>query len=256
MKKSSILNDLYRSKSKGLKKLAVLIDPDEYGDAGHLKTMIERSVAHGVDLFFVGGSLITTSDQGEIIRWLKLMSDIPVVLFPGNHMHLDAGADGVLLLSLISGRNPDFLIGQHVLAAPFLKKSNMEILPTGYMLVGNDRNTTVAYISNSLPIPSDKISIAICTAMAGEMMGLRLIYLDAGSGAEEPVAPEMIQKVKESIDIPLIAGGGLNTGEKIDKALEAGADIIVIGNGIEKGHDLLDEAMALIKSYNKKSNID
>jgi len=256
MKKSAILNDLYRSKNRGRKKLAVLIDPDKYGDVGYLKVLIEKSVAQEVDLFFVGGSLVTSSDQGDIIKRLKEVSDIPVVLFPGNHMHLEAGADGVLLLSLISGRNSDYLIGQHVLAAPFLKKSNMEILPTGYMLVGNDRNTTVAYISNSLPIPPDKIQIAVCTAMAGEMMGHRLIYLDAGSGAHEPVTPEMIQKVKESIDIPLIVGGGLNTAEKINKALKAGADIIVIGNGVEKGHSLLNEAMALIKTYNIKSDID
>ncbi len=256
MKKSTILNNLYRSKNRGRKKLAVLIDPDEHEDAGHLGRLIEKSVTHGVDLFFVGGSLVTSSDQSEIIKRLKAMSDIPVVLFPGNHMHLEEGADAVLLLSLISGRNPDYLIGQHVLAAPFLKKSNMEILPTGYILVGNDRNTTVAYISNSLPIPPDKIPIAICTAMAGEMMGHHLIYLDAGSGAHEPVTPEMIRKVRDSIDIPLIVGGGLNTVGKIENALESGADIIVIGNGIENGHNLLDEAMTLIKAYNKKLDID
>jgi putative glycerol-1-phosphate prenyltransferase len=162
---------------------------------------------------------------------------------------LDRKADGVLFLSLISGRNPDYLIGQHVLAAPFLKKSQLEILPTGYMLVGDDRTTTVAYVSNSLPIPTGKIQIAVSTAMAGEMLGLRLIYMDAGSGAKEPVPPGMIREVRNAVDVPVIVGGGLNTGKKIDKALKAGADIIVLGNSLEKDQKLLEEASALVKRY-------
>lgn len=250
MKRSTILRDLYRSRDKGKKKLAVLIDPDNQKDADNLKALIKGCVDQGVDLFFVGGSLVTSPDQGVVIARMKALSDIPVILFPGNHMHLDKEADGVLFLSLISGRNPDYLIGQQVLAAPFLKKSNLEILSTGYMLVGNDRSTTVAYMSNSLPIPTDKIQIAVCTAMAGEMLGLRLVYLDAGSGAREPVPPEMIRGVRDAVDLPLIVGGGLNTGGKIKEALRAGADIIVVGNGIEKSHDFLAEVVALVKSYN------
>ena len=247
--KPTILKDLYRSRDKGRKKLAVLIDPDKQGDIQDMNIFVGKCVAMGVDLFFVGGSLITTTDQRSIIEQLKILSDIPVILFPGNYLHLDKKADGILFLSLISGRNPDYLIGQHVLAAPFLKNSGLEIIPTGYMLVGDDRSTTVAYISNSLPIPPGKIQIATCTAMAGEMLGLRIIYMDAGSGASKPVPPEMIREVRKSVGVPLIVGGGLNESTKIEKALEAGADIIVLGNSLEKDPGLLTEAVALVKKY-------
>ncbi len=248
-KQSTILKELYRSRNKGRKKLAVLIDPDKQGKIQNLNILAKKCGVLGVDLIFVGGSLITTSDQGKIIKKLKTITNIPVILFPGDYLHLDKGADGVLFLSLISGRNPDYLIGQHVLAAPFLKKSHLEILPTGYMLVGDDRTTTVAYISNSLPIPPRKIQIAVSTALAGVMLGLRLIYMDAGSGAREPVPPEMIREIRRSVDVPLIVGGGLNTGKKINKTLKAGADIIVLGNSLEKDHKFLEEASALIKKY-------
>ncbi len=249
MNQPTILKGLYKSRNKGRKKLAVLIDPDKQGDAQNLNILVKKCGRLGVDLFFVGGSLITTSGQGKLIKKLKAVPDIPIVLFPGDYLHLDSGADGVLFLSLISGRNPDYLIGQHVLAAPFLKKSHLEILPTGYMLVGDDRTTTVAYISNSLPIPPGKIQIAVSTAMAGVMLGLRLIYMDAGSGAREPVSPEMIREVRKSVDVPVIVGGGLNTGEKINTALNAGADVIVLGNSLEKDHKLLEVAADLVKQY-------
>jgi len=229
--------------------LAVLIDPDKQEDIPDINVFVGQCAALGVDLFFVGGSLVTTTGQGPLIRQLKDLSDIPVVLFPGNYLHLDNGADGILLLSLISGRNPDYLIGQHVLAAPFLKNSGLEVIPTGYMLVGDDRTTTVAYISNSLPIPPGKVQIAVCTAMAGEMLGLRVIYMDAGSGAREPVPPEMIREIRKSTVTPLIVGGGLNNTEKMENALKAGADVIVLGNSLEKDQKLLAEAVALVKQY-------
>jgi putative glycerol-1-phosphate prenyltransferase len=151
---------------------------------------------------------------------------------------------------LISGRNPEYLIGQHVIAAPLLKQSNLEILSTGYMLVDSGQQTTVSYISNTTPIPNDKADIAVCTAMAGEMLGQKLIYLDGGSGAMYPVSPKMIQKVSKNISLPLIVGGGINSPEKATEALEAGADIIVIGNAFEKNPALLSEIAEAVHSFN------
>ncbi len=156
------------------------------------------------------------------------------------------------MLSLISGRNPELLIGQHVIAAPLLKQSKLEILPTGYMLVESGRLTTVSYMSNSIPMPHDKPSVAACTAMAGEMLGLKLMYLDAGSGAQYAVPQGIIAAVSEATDTPLIVGGGIDSGEKAYTALEAGADVIVIGNGIERNPLLLPEIAQCVKAFNQK----
>ena len=177
-----ILSRLQNSYKAGIKALAVLLDPDKTDgeQCGHILSVCAEE---GVDYLLVGGSLITNADQSNMIRKIKSSSNIPLIQFPGNSMYLDNSVDAVLFLSLISGRNPDYLIGQHVIAAPFLRACSIETLPTGYMLVGDDRNTTVAYMSNTTPIPYSKPDIAACTAMAGEMLGLKLIYLDAGSGA-------------------------------------------------------------------------
>jgi putative glycerol-1-phosphate prenyltransferase len=175
-----------------------------------------------------------------------------VVLFPGSAQQVDPGADGILFLSLISGRNPEYLIGQHVLAAPLLKESGLEILPTGYMLINSGKMTSVAYVSNTIPLPEDKYSLAASTAMAGEMLGLRLMYLDAGSGAEREISARMIGAVRKAIDIPLIVGGGINTAEKAHNALHAGADLIVIGNALEKSPDLLTEISEKVYDWNQR----
>jgi putative glycerol-1-phosphate prenyltransferase len=204
-----------------------------------------------VDFFLVGGSLLTSTFLNSTVRTLKGHSDIPVILFPGSNLHIDPSADAILLLSLISGRNPDFLIGQHVIAAPVLKKSKLEILPTGYMLIESGKPTTVSYISNTTPIPYDKPEVAACTAMAGEMLGLQLIYLDAGSGAQRPVSPRTIAAVRRSVEVPIIVGGGITTPQAAEDALRAGADVIVIGNGIEKDPNLLVEVSERISAYNK-----
>jgi putative glycerol-1-phosphate prenyltransferase len=155
------------------------------------------------------------------------------------------------LLSLISGRNPEYLIGQHVTAAPILKKSKLEILPTGYMLIDCGKQTTVSYISNTTPIPYDKPSVAVCTAMAGEMLGLKLLYVDGGSGAQMPVSAQMIAAIRKSVDIPIIVGGGISSPKKAAEALTAGADLIVIGNVIEKDPNLLIEVSEQINAMNK-----
>src|SRR5204862_5041307 len=207
----NILDILQQRQQLGKKSIAVLIDPDKAEDPAKLKHLINLASENCVDFFFVGGSLITTPNLSDVIQSIKEDVNIPVVLFPGSSLQIDPSADAILFLSLISGRNPDLLIGQHVQAAPILKNNRMEVLPTGYMLVSSGRTTSVAYISNTTPIPEDKYSLAACTALAGEMLGLRLIYLDAGSGAEREINPRMISAVRKSIDVSMIVGGGITT---------------------------------------------
>ena len=191
-----------------------------------------------------------SNNLSDVVQYVKDMTDIPVVLFPGNAMQVDKNADAILFLSLISGRNPEFLIGQHVVAAPMLKRLDIEILPTGYVLINDSVNSSVAYVSNTTPIPTDKYAIAASTAMAGEMLGMQLIYLDAGSGASAPIPPRMIAAVRRNIEVPLIVGGGINSVEKAKQSLEAGADIIVIGNAIEKNPDLMIRVSEYIYTRN------
>jgi phosphoglycerol geranylgeranyltransferase len=246
-----ILETLSARSKEGKKAIAVLIDPDKIADEGQLEPLLRLANENCVDYFFVGGSLVTTSNLAEVVKTIKENISIPIVLFPGSALQIDPSADAILFLSLISGRNPDLLIGQHVLAAPILKNNKLEILPTGYILINSGKTTSVAYISNTTPIPDDKYSLAACTAMAGEMLGLKLIYLDAGSGAEREINKRMITAVRKSVDVPLIVGGGINTSQKAIQALEAGADLIVIGNALEKSPDLLTEISEKIYDWNQ-----
>jgi len=250
MNPGKILHQLLLNKTSGRRSFAVLVDPDKTNPPACLQ-LSRAALENRVDFFLVGGSLLTTTFLNSTVRTLKAHSDIPVILFPGSNLHIDSSADAILLLSLISGRNPDFLIGQHVIAAPVLKKSKLEILSTGYMLIESGKPTTVSYISNTTPIPYDKPEVAACTAMAGEMLGLQLIYLDAGSGAQRPVAPRTIAAVRKSVEVPIIVGGGITTAQAAEDALQAGADVIVIGNGIEKDPNLLVEVSERISAYNK-----
>jgi putative glycerol-1-phosphate prenyltransferase len=232
------------------KQLAVLIDPDKLSD-GQLVTTAKNAQKAGVDFFFVGGSLMTNDMLYQSVRTLKENSKIPVVLFPGNSYQIASNADAMLFLSLISGRNPDMLIGMHVLAAPYIKLSGLKTIPTGYMLIDSGKPTSVSYMSNSFPIPNDKNDIAACTAMAGEMLGLKAIFMDAGSGAGQTIPEKMISFVKGSISTPLIIGGGIRTSEKLHSVLEAGADIVVIGNRFEEDPNLIFEFAKVVKQFNK-----
>ena len=222
------------------KKFVVLIDPDKPTDE-QIVEIVEKSVKVGVDFFFVGGSLLTTDSLDNCIKLIKKHCDIPVLIFPGNSLQISKWCDGFLLLSLISGRNAEMLIGRHDISAPYLKLYGNEIIPTGYILIDGGKQTSVSYMSNTTPIPHDKDDIAMCTALAGEMLGLKIIYMDAGSGAIEPISAEMISKVKKTVEIPLIVGGGINTPEKAANAARAGADIVVVGNALEKSIDRLQE---------------
>lgn len=248
MKILDTLQDRHRS---GKKSIAILVDPDKIEDSHRLNTLILSAAENCVDFFFVGGSLVTTSNLADVVKQIKDNCSIPVVLFPGSSLQIDPTADAILFLSLISGRNPDLLIGQHVIAAPILKNNRLEVMPTGYLLINSGKTTSVAYISNTTPIPEDKYSLAACTAMAGEMLGLKLIYLDAGSGAEREISAKMINTVRKSVGVPLIVGGGINTGQKALAALEAGADLIVIGNALEKDPNLLIEISDRVYDWNQ-----
>jgi len=246
-----VLESLNARRKQGKKSIAVLIDPDKISDADQLESLLRLANENCVDYFFVGGSLVTTTNLTDVVKTIKDSISIPVVLFPGSALQIDPSADAILFLSLISGRNPDLLIGQHVVAAPILKSNKLEILPTGYILINSGKTTSVAYISNTTPIPEDKYSLAACTAMAGEMLGLKLIYLDAGSGAEREVNKKMISTVRKAVDVPLIVGGGISTPQKALNALEAGADLIVIGNALEKSPELLTEIAEKIYDWNQ-----
>lgn len=219
------------------KKLALLIDPDKYKSA----KKPDLSASSGIDYIFIGGSLISKGDFKYCVEDVKKSTSLPVILFPGNADQVSPLADGILFLSLISGRNADNLIGKHVQAAPILKKTSLEIIPTGYMLIDGGKITTAAYMSSTLPIPADKPDIAACTALAGEMLGLKLIYMDTGSGALNHVPIKMIKEVKKSINIPLIAGGGIRTPEEAYTVASAGADILVIGTIAEESPELVKQ---------------
>ncbi|MFZ5971560.1 MAG: geranylgeranylglyceryl/heptaprenylglyceryl phosphate synthase [Bacteroidota bacterium] len=247
----SLLDTLQHRHQQGKKSIAVLIDPDKAEDSARLMNLVNLASENCVDFFFVGGSLVTTTNLSEVVRTVKENVNIPVILFPGSTLQIDPAADAILFLSLISGRNPDLLIGQHVQAAPILRNSGMEVMPTGYILINSGKTTSVAYISNTTPIPEDKYSLAACTAMAGEMLGLKLTYLDAGSGAEREISQKMISSVRKSIRTPLIVGGGINTSQKALAALEAGADLIVIGNALEKDPALLTEISDKVYDWNQ-----
>ena len=234
----SIYSELFCKKAN--KQIAILVDPDKGNDA-HFAEIAQIAQQSAVDYIFVGGSLLTKDNMDTCIETIKKYFFSPVVLFPGNTLQISKKADAILFLSLISGRNPETLIGKHVMAAPYLKQTSLEIISTGYMLIESGTMTSVQYMSNSLPIPADKSSIAVCTAMAGEMLGLKVIYMDAGSGAKHPIPAEMISLVKQNISSPLIIGGGINTIEKAISACHAGADIIVVGNAAENNPQLISE---------------
>lgn len=225
--------------------IAQLIDPDFISSFDHLTDIVSVAINAGVDLFFFGGSLITSLPEFNIIKAIKEICDIPVILFPSSPAHIDRSADALLFLSLISGRNPEFLIGNHVTAAPILKSTNLEIMPTGYILVSCGATTTAEYMSNTVPIPYNKPEIAAATALAGEMLGLKLMYLDGGSGADRTVSPKMVTEVKSQIKIPLIVGGGIKSVEDASALKKAGADILVIGNGAQKRPEFISELSAI-----------
>ena len=226
----------------------MLIDPDKIPDENSLQKLAERCEENQVDYIFTGGSLLNTRTVDWTVSILKQHTHIPIALFPGDCTQFTEKADALLLLSLVSGRNPEYLIGQHVKSAVSLRKSGIEIIPTAYCLVESGTTTSVEYISNTRPLPRNKPDIACSTALAGELLGMQLVYLEAGSGAKRPVPISIIRKVKECLSVPLIVGGGIRSAEDASNALDAGADLIVIGNGIEKNPSLMAEVSSMIQA--------
>ena len=247
MKLQDIYPSLCERKANGRKSFAVLVDPDKV-DNEKMHRLLELAHAAKVDFFLVGGSLVISNYLDTCVQFIKKNSSIPVILFPGSHTQVSKYADALLYLSLISGRNPDLLIGQHVISAPVVRKSGLEILSTGYMVIDGGAPTTVSYISNASPLPADKNEIAMCTAMAGEMLGMKLIYMDAGSGAKRAITESMIETVSGHISVPLFIGGGITNPEKAYLNCKAGADIIVVGNAIEKDESLIMEMASAVHS--------
>jgi phosphoglycerol geranylgeranyltransferase len=242
--KSNIFKELI---NKPGKKISVLIDPDKHNKKSLIELISAADSAH-IDFFMIGGSLLLRPID-QTISIIKKLSKTPLILFPGNLLQLSKNVDAMLLLSLISGRNPELLIGNHVIAAPIIKESGIETIPTGYMIIGTGKTTSVEYISNTRPIPDDKPDIAVATAIAGELLGLKLIYLDAGSGAEKPVPEKMINQVKQNLKIPLIVGGGIRTIEHVKKACGSGADIIIVGNILEQNPGLISKFCEIVHHW-------
>jgi len=229
---------LRQLRSNNQKGLAVLVDPDKASPA-HLKRLVPLAELAGACCLLVGGSLLSTQLLEDTLQNLRELTTLPLILFPGSVQQVSSKADGLLFLSLISGRNAEFLIGAHVTAAPAIKAAQIEVLPTGYMLIDGGAPTTVSYISDTRPIPANKPDIAACTAMAGEMLGLQLLYLDTGSGAPHPVPVATLAAVKKATSLPIMVGGGIRSAEAAAAAWQAGADLVVIGNAFEENPDLL-----------------
>ncbi len=248
MAKNRLYREIVEAKSKGEKRFLVLIDPDKLGRR-ELDRLLDLAMQAPADMLLVGGSLLVQDGLKDCLSRIKAQCALPVVLFPGSAFQVDPAADGILFLSLLSGRNPDLLIGQQVIAAPYVRSSGIEVLSTGYVLVDGGVPTTVSYMSNTRPVPGNKPDIAMCTALAGEMLGMKMIYLDAGSGAERPVSEAMVRQVGANLEIPLIVGGGIRSPERARRSVEAGADLIVVGNALEKDPNLLLEMADAIHSY-------
>ncbi len=242
-----ILELINTARSTGKKQFAVLADPDKLGNDA-VENLCKHAVQAKADYIFVGGSLLTSSNLSNCIRRIRYACPLPVVLFPGNPLQIDEQADAILFLSLISGRNPDLLIGNHVISAPLIREKKLEAIATGYMLVESGTVTAVRYMSNTQPLPNDKPDIAACTAMAGEMLGMKLIFMDAGSGAQQPVPPSLIHAVRQSVNIPIIVGGGIRTPELATAACKSGADLVVVGNHLEKDPALMHEIAYAVKN--------
>lgn len=242
-----VIDALNQIRSTGNKTLAVLVDPDDSKEK--MIEVAESALLHGIHLFLVGGSLVTHGNTDRCAALLKSLGAPQVVLFPGNEIQVTAAADAIFFMSLVSGRNPEFLIGKQVNAAPWVKKAGLETIPTAYMLVESGRLTSALYMSHTLPLPSNKPDIAGTTALAAEMLGMKVFYLDAGSGAENPVPKEIIAEVRKQIAGCVIVGGGIRNSKSAQAAWDAGADVVVIGNGAFEDIDILKDIARAVQKY-------
>ena len=228
----SIYQKILKNKKNHQKSLAILLDPDKV-DLKNIEVSVNNILKQKADYVFVGGSLLSKDNTIKLVKKLKKRLSIPVILFPGNPQQITEQADGILFLSLISGRNSDYLIDKQVIAAPLLAQTKLEIIATGYMLIEGGKLSSTEYITNTKAIPRKKPDIALATALAGEMLGMKMIYLEAGSGAKKSVPLKMIKTVADKIKVPVIVGGGIKNRKQMLKAFNAGADIVVVGTAFE-----------------------
>jgi phosphoglycerol geranylgeranyltransferase len=240
-------NHLQEIKETGEKGLIVLLDPDKFGPE-KLKKSAYKAEESGAKAVLIGGSYIRNNDFDETIKLVKEAIDIPLIIFPGGSNQVSKFADAILYISLISGRNPNYLIGEQVKAAPLIKSMELEAIPTGYLLIESGKITAIEFISDTKPIPRDQAGIAIAHAMAAEMLGMKMIYLEAGSGAKYYVPESMIFAVSKNITVPLIVGGGIRTPDDAKSVAESGADFIVVGNILEESSEvqLISEMVSAI----------
>lgn len=251
---SKILKDFHKTGRKGL---AWLVDPDKFKNAALFEEEYAWVKGSDLDLIFVGGSQLSRDNFREVVISLKsIAGEIPVVIFPGSQLQLAEEADAILFLSLISGRNPEYLIGHQVLAAPIVRKMKLETLATAYMLVNEGEITSVQYVSQTLPLPNSKPNLAKATTLAGLYLGMKFFYLDAGSGSKNPVSAEVITSVKSVTNNPIIVGGGLDSLAKVKTAYESGADLLVIGNAIEKDPSFLAQVLEYKMLLNISLNVN
>lgn len=228
------------------RQVAVLIDPEKTNSEAALDELIRKTEFAGVHYLFVGGSTVSRDDIQHVVHYLKKKSKLPIILFPGASHQISEAADAILYLSLISGRNPDYLIGHHVQSASELYSMDIEVIPTGYILIDGGNRSSVAYVSQTTPIPVDKPSIILNTAKAGIMLGKKVLYLDAGSGAKQSVPEETIRNLA-LLGTPLIIGGGVRTANQIEKLHNAGANVVVIGNKVEEDLNFLLDVQHYLK---------
>lgn len=244
----SVLNSFFQAKKSGKFLLGILVDPDD--DLKKTEEVAETALLHGVEWFLVGGSILTKGRTESCVNTLRSAGVQNIILFPGNEIQVVDNADAILFISLISGRNAEFLIGKQVNAAPWIKKSRLESIPTGYMLVESGKLNSAIYMSNTVPLPSDKPEIAAATAMAGELMGMKAMYLDAGSGATHPVPAPLITAVSKSTACFVIAGGGIRTAKQAENAWLAGASMVVVGNGAFEDTSMIKELVEVANTLN------
>lgn len=238
----NIYSEIQNAFHKKKQLLAVLLDPDKV-DFSKIKQTVDNINKSPATHIFIGGSLVFSDVIEKIIAEIKTFTSLPILVFPGHPSQIAENADGILFLSLLSGRNPDYLIEHHVQAAPLLKKSYLEVIPTAYLLIESGGMTAVEEVSKTKPILRKHIEKAVATAQAGELMGKKLIYLEAGSGALHSVPTEMIEAVTKSVEIPIIVGGGIRTRVGIENAYKAGATMVVIGTAFENNMDFFNQIL-------------
>lgn len=248
--KYSIYRKILLNREMGRKMFAVLIDPEKCHGRSFAAVIASLKVSPP-EFIFIGGSH-DVKPLDSMINILKEEVDSTVILFPGDASQFSVNADAMLYLSLISGRNPEFLIGQHIKSSKKIHDSGLEVIPTAYLLIDGGKTSSVEYISNTRPIPGDKKEIALSTVLAGELLGMRLTYLEAGSGAINPVPAELITYISKNISSPLIVGGGIKTIEQLQTAYQAGADLIVVGNAFEEDNSRIPEFSEWVKTYNNE----